>query len=255
MRTGQGIDVLPLTCANPVMPGRTLRRNRCSWDIRSTSEITVGRGPTSDISPLTTFHSCGNSSILYLRIQRSDGGTRGSSITLVHPPTAVGVIVCIFKIQNVSASRPTLSCLNIGHDLSTSALATSAGACKGRVAKRRPEPKSKSWRRFQRRVRLFGRALECIVMATSPCRAGHWLQVGHAPSFRLVGIGSTGPSARVSDPWPRSTYCFQVCRRWRFLTSRRLEFDFFNATRSLKGGRNIRSLHTLAALRRIESTH
>src|SRR5262245_51249299 len=64
---------LPLTWAQPVMPGFTLWR-RESGEIRSANAslraIGCGRGPTIDISPSSTFTSCGSSSIFVrLRIR------------------------------------------------------------------------------------------------------------------------------------------------------------------------------------------
>src|SRR5258708_28149418 len=53
----------PLTCHSPVIPGVTLKRliSHAS-DRRATSRSDIGRGPTNDISPLRTLHSCGRSS-------------------------------------------------------------------------------------------------------------------------------------------------------------------------------------------------
>src|SRR5262245_16765372 len=63
----------PFTWAQPVMPGFTLWR-RESGEIRSANAslraIGCGRGPTIDISPSSTFTSCGSSSIFVrLRIR------------------------------------------------------------------------------------------------------------------------------------------------------------------------------------------
>ena len=71
----------PLTCANPVIPGRILRtpnRRRAStssiWDGRQ------GRGPTRLISPISTFQSCGSSSILKRR-RRSPSAVTADACT------------------------------------------------------------------------------------------------------------------------------------------------------------------------------
>ena len=55
MRSCQGSDARPLTCAQPVMPGRTASRPRWRSEYWSTWTCTVGRGPTSDISPASTL--------------------------------------------------------------------------------------------------------------------------------------------------------------------------------------------------------
>ena len=63
MRSCQGSDARPLTCAQPVMPGRTARRPRWRSVYWSTWTWTVGRGPTIDISPRSTLTRFGSSSI------------------------------------------------------------------------------------------------------------------------------------------------------------------------------------------------
>ena len=58
----------PLTCAQPEMPGRTSLAPYLSRSIiKSVSSKITGRGPMKDISPIATFHNCGNSSILVRR--------------------------------------------------------------------------------------------------------------------------------------------------------------------------------------------
>ena len=62
------------SCANPVSPGRTTSRCQyCGISSQSCSKNTgrIGRGPTSDMSPCTTFHSCGSSSRCIVRSQRA----------------------------------------------------------------------------------------------------------------------------------------------------------------------------------------
>jgi len=66
----------PLTCDQPVMPGLT--RWRCAYmsvishPSRSSVRMSMacGRGPTSDMSPLSTLNSCGSSSMLDARRRR-----------------------------------------------------------------------------------------------------------------------------------------------------------------------------------------
>src|ERR1035437_6705898 len=62
-----------------VRPGRMRRRRRCQRWYRSTSLGTAGRGPTSDMSPHSTFHNCGRSSMENFRRWRPMEVRRGSS--------------------------------------------------------------------------------------------------------------------------------------------------------------------------------
>ncbi len=68
----------PLTCQMHVIPGWTCRRRRSRSEYRFTSEGTGGRGPTSDMSPATTFQSWGSSSMLLLRMALPIHVIRGS---------------------------------------------------------------------------------------------------------------------------------------------------------------------------------
>ena len=52
----------PLTCAHPVIPGRTSWRRACSGVYKSRYLMTSGLGPIIDISPLSTLNNCGSSS-------------------------------------------------------------------------------------------------------------------------------------------------------------------------------------------------
>ena len=52
----------PRTCQTQVSPGSTANRRRCHGLHCSDSSTGNGRGPTSDMSPTSTFHSCGSSS-------------------------------------------------------------------------------------------------------------------------------------------------------------------------------------------------
>ena len=53
--------------AGPVIPGRNCSISRSSPTRASAYPGTSGRGPTKLMSPFSTFHNSGNSSILYLR--------------------------------------------------------------------------------------------------------------------------------------------------------------------------------------------
>src|SRR5580704_17942998 len=68
----------PAKAHKHVKPGRMRSRRRCHLLYISTSSGTAGRGPTSDMSPLTTFHSCGHSSIENLRRNPPLAVSRGS---------------------------------------------------------------------------------------------------------------------------------------------------------------------------------
>src|ERR1700690_2017132 len=50
---------LPWTCQIQVKPGVTSSRRRCQSRHEAVSLQGKGRGPTSDISPFSTFQSCG----------------------------------------------------------------------------------------------------------------------------------------------------------------------------------------------------
>ena len=63
IRSLQGSDARPFTCAQPVSPGLTSSRRRWRSVYWSTCTWIVGRGPTSDISPLMTLTRFGSSSI------------------------------------------------------------------------------------------------------------------------------------------------------------------------------------------------
>ena len=68
------VRLRPLTCQSPVMPGfASSTRRRCHGWYCSTSKGSGGRGPTSDMSPRSTFQNCGSSSRLVLRRNRPDG--------------------------------------------------------------------------------------------------------------------------------------------------------------------------------------
>ncbi len=81
MRSLQGSDARPLTCAQPVMPGLTARRPRWRSVYWSTWTGTVGRGPMIDISPRTTFTRLGSSSSEVRR--RSAPDARDPRVALV----------------------------------------------------------------------------------------------------------------------------------------------------------------------------
>src|SRR5262245_22505462 len=72
------------------------------------------RGPTSDISRLTTLNSCGSSSMLVLRNQAPLPVTRRSLRTtcLIVGPSSTSVIVRNLKILNLRRLKPHLVCLN-----------------------------------------------------------------------------------------------------------------------------------------------
>ena len=66
-----------------VMPGRTLnRRMRAASVNRCTSRVAMGRGPTSDMSPVRTLKSCGSSSMEVRRNSRPMAVVRGSFLIL-----------------------------------------------------------------------------------------------------------------------------------------------------------------------------
>src|SRR5690554_573286 len=72
-------ELRPLTCAQPVTPGRTSWRRYCSVEYKGRYSINNGRGPTKLISPLSTFHKPGNSSKLLERRKLPKGVIRSES--------------------------------------------------------------------------------------------------------------------------------------------------------------------------------
>ena len=58
----KGMNRSPFTCQIHVIPGVTSSRLRCQSLQLYDSSMGSGRGPTSDISPESTFSNCGNSS-------------------------------------------------------------------------------------------------------------------------------------------------------------------------------------------------
>jgi hypothetical protein len=72
-----------------------------------------GRGPTRDISPLSTLINCGNSSILVLRKKAPIRVTLGSLLEVVNCPdcAAFSTIVRILQILNGLKPLPIRSCL------------------------------------------------------------------------------------------------------------------------------------------------
>lgn len=103
----------PVTCAKPVIPGRTentpsaLRAiiNSC-WLVRH------GRGPTKDISPTKTFQICGSSSSLSLRKTRPTEVIIALSASCEGTSGAARLIVLSLISLNVFSFLPILDCLN-----------------------------------------------------------------------------------------------------------------------------------------------
>src|SRR5690606_36100525 len=77
---------LPLTCAQPVIPGFTSCRRYCSGVYKGKYSIRSGLGPTRLISPFSTFHKPGSSSKLDERnrepnlVNRSESGSKLPSL-------------------------------------------------------------------------------------------------------------------------------------------------------------------------------
>src|SRR3954463_8741196 len=81
------VRLRPVTCHSPVIPGlASSTRRQCHGLYCSSSYGIGGLGPTSDISPRRTFHSCGNSSRLVDRRKRPIGVIRLSLVSLNKPP-------------------------------------------------------------------------------------------------------------------------------------------------------------------------
>jgi hypothetical protein len=75
------------TCQMHVSPGVTSSR-RLNQPVHCSASWTgKGRGPTSDMSPRSTFQSCGNSSRFVFRSSRPTGVIRGSRAILNAGPS------------------------------------------------------------------------------------------------------------------------------------------------------------------------
>ena len=91
-------DVLPrqpFTCAQPVMPAFTLCRSMyCGMRCLncSTKNGRSGRGPTIDMSPLSTFQNCGHSS-------RSCVRSHGRPASRADPPRRPTPARCVLGVQ------------------------------------------------------------------------------------------------------------------------------------------------------------
>ena len=104
------IAFLPLHCAHPVIPGLMLCRRACSFEYKGRYLTNKGRGPMSDISPLNTLISCGNSSILVDLIHCPTLVIRTSSGNRLPSSSRSSLIVLNFIILKILASFPGRSC-------------------------------------------------------------------------------------------------------------------------------------------------
>ena len=77
--SSQLMALRPFTCAQPVRPGRTSWRWRCSSLYSGRYFTSRGRGPTMDMSPRRIFTSSGSSSRDVRRRALPKGGKRWSS--------------------------------------------------------------------------------------------------------------------------------------------------------------------------------
>ena len=99
--------------AGPVIPGfksNILLSPPCRL---SAYPGTSGRGPTKLISPISTFHNSGSSSILYFLNLAPNGVIRLSPFTETELPECPTVIERNLYMVNNLPYRPTLFCLNI----------------------------------------------------------------------------------------------------------------------------------------------
>ena len=108
--SSQLIAFRPLTCAQPVIPGRTSCRRPCSGVYRGRYSISRGRGPTRLISPRSTFHNSGNSSRLLARKKRPKGVSRCASGSNAPLEPRSSVIVRNFIILKGEPCSPDLIC-------------------------------------------------------------------------------------------------------------------------------------------------
>ena len=109
MRSSQGSEARPFTCAQPVIPGLIARRPRWRGLYCATCAGSVGRGPISDISPRSTFTRFGSSSSEVLRRNAPTRVMRESFASIASPaPTcsAPSTIVRSFSTSNTSPCEP-----------------------------------------------------------------------------------------------------------------------------------------------------
>ena len=118
IRSLHGMRVRPLTCAQPVMPGRTSSRRRWRSVYRSTWSRRSGRGPTRLMSPRSTFQSCGSSSS---EVRRSRWPARVMRASPASPPAGA------------RRSAPTSSCAASDVERPPRPAARSAGRAPGAV--------------------------------------------------------------------------------------------------------------------------
>jgi hypothetical protein len=137
-------------------PGQTWRNTRVSGKgLRRNAPIslaTMGRGPTSDMSPSTTLASCGSSSSPQRRRTRPTRVTRGSLGTLccLSQASAASGVPIKQSFQLAGAGRPP-SC-----DICSSEHPTTddqCGAAAKRIGPRSPNPDRRSDQQHQRRCR------------------------------------------------------------------------------------------------------
>lgn len=100
-----------LRLAGPVIPGRRRNIALSSPVKQSAYPGTSGRGPTKLISPISTFHSSGNSSILYLRNVAPNGVMRLSPATETDDWSVPTRIVRNLYIVNKCPPFPMRFCL------------------------------------------------------------------------------------------------------------------------------------------------
>ena len=106
MRCAQGSDARPLTCAQPVMPGRTARRPRSRSVYCATCAGSVGRGPTIAISPRRTLTRLGSSSSDVRRRILPTRVMRASPVSTAIPAPMCSAPATIVRSLSTSNSRP-----------------------------------------------------------------------------------------------------------------------------------------------------
>ncbi len=110
---------ISLICAKPVIPGLALYTSSFSLSLVSSVWLArPGLGPTRLISPLITFHNCGNSSSFVFLKKRPNFVIADESARCVATDSVSGFIVLNLSSVKVFLCRPSRRCLNTGDPVS-----------------------------------------------------------------------------------------------------------------------------------------
>src|SRR2546426_11513398 len=178
-------------------PGRTASVSRPSAVYsRVTMAGSSGRGPTSDISPRSTFQSWGSSSTFTARSHAPNGNTRGSRgpVMRLESERRRRCIVRSLNMMNGRRSRPTRSARYRTGPADDRRMPTAARATSGAVTTAASAASTTSTRRLATAQRATGGdeylgGLQTLLVAPRPGAVAQRLEragVGIRPQFALV---------------------------------------------------------------------